>query len=93
MEPDLPSGTYALVRRHPQYKTGDTVLADHPRYGRIVKRIVGTEATGFRLAGINPASVSSHDLGALPPDRILGKLVWTVRPPTSSTASAPQEVS
>lgn len=84
----MPSGSYAVFRRRPAYTIGDIILAEHERLGTIVKEIVSEDAHGFRLRGLHHQSTSTQTMGSLPVDRILGKLVWTIKSPASQTASA-----
>jgi len=87
MEPGLPASSYALFRRCRSYASGDVVIVDHPRFGKIVKRISAISAHELRLEGTHPSSVSGETMGALPPKRVLGRLVWSAAPPVPQSLS------
>lgn len=92
MEPDLPNGSYGLFRRRRHYKVGDIILADHSRYGHIVKQIVDVTDKTVSLQGTHRDSVSRESMGPLPVDKILGTLVFTVRPSASRPMNRTQEI-
>ena len=77
MEPMLPADTIALFRTRKRVERGDVVLADHPEFGLIVKRVreVG-ERGALALEGLSPASTSAERLGSVEPAAIRGSLVW-----------------
>ncbi len=83
MSPGLQPGDYVLIapRINRQYRPGDVVVADHPRYGRIIKRVTVVAADGLlHLCGTHPASTPSLTLGSLPLKRIKGRVIWRFRP-------------
>ena len=81
MEPRLPARSFALFRRAREYKAGDIVLADHARYGAIVKQISDIQENGVHLRGLAAAeSVSSEQMGLVPLKRLRGKLIWASVP-------------
>lgn len=71
---DLRSGKLFASRSNPT--VGDIVLAEHPHYGRIVKRVSLIEDNGdVHLRGDNRgASTMPFDLGTLSRAHILGRL-------------------
>lgn len=78
MSPGLQPGDYVLTvsRRKARYRVGDVVVADHPRYGRIIKRVTALAEDGLlHLCGTHPASTSSLSLGPLSPERVLGRVI------------------
>ena len=80
MEPRLPARSFALFRRARKYKAGDIVLADHARYGAIVKQISDIAEDGVQLSGLAPASVTTEQMGRLSLDQLRGKLIWASVP-------------
>lgn len=81
MKPRLKSGCFGLFRNEKYLNEGDTVLVDHPQYGRIVKSILQINGGEIWLTGLSLQSTPACDLGAVPTDAVLGKLVWSVQPP------------
>ncbi|MEP3049940.1 MAG: S24/S26 family peptidase [Erythrobacter sp.] len=76
MEPVLPSGSMALFRRRKTVVKGDIVLADHPEFGVIVKRVRAIEPDGaLALEGTAPQSTSAQRLGSVEPARVRGVLL------------------
>lgn len=65
-------------RRNKQYRINDVVVVEHPVYGRIIKRVVGIDSGKLLLAGDNPASTSSNQLGWLTKDQVIGKVIWHI---------------
>ena len=84
MSPDLAPASYALFKRAARLRPGDVVLAQHDRYGRIIKRVKSLNLHGVRLTGTHPDSVSEDDMGTLPIGKIQGKLIWQVSPKDKS---------
>ena len=82
MVPAFCDGDYVLTCRRPaaRIRVGDVVAVDHPRLGRIIKRVTGVHPdSGFELAGDNHrASTPTGRLGPVAANRIIGKVVWTV---------------
>lgn len=77
MQPELTNGDFVVISK--LYRTlnvGDLVVAEHPTYHRIIKRITQiSKVKGILLSGDNKQSVSSNQIGWVPKDNILGK-VW-----------------
>lgn len=86
MDPVLPEGSHILFRRitigwagnrakiATNIKLGDIVLVDHPKLGRIVKRIAYLGDDGFELEGISPKSTSRTKMGLLPYRTLRGRM-------------------
>ena len=79
MAPTLADGDYVigrrLSRRRP-LRPGDIVVIDHPRYGRMVKRVATVDPDGsLTLKGDNAATVASVDIGRVQPKDVRN-LVW-----------------
>ena len=63
-------------------KPGDYIVANHPQYQRIIKRVDSIcPQRGYWLAGENTASVSSEKMGWLSKEHILAKVIVKVRKP------------
>lgn len=77
MLPILRAGDYVLVIKRP-LKIGDVVVARHPHFGEIIKRIAGINNTHYELAGDNIDSVSTDKIGTVSARNILGKVVLTI---------------
>ncbi|MEM0984920.1 MAG: S24/S26 family peptidase [Pseudomonadota bacterium] len=75
MAPRLPNGSYALFRNARRVSVGDTVLADHPRFGAIIKTVTAVHGGGVELAGADPRSTAAERLGPLPKSAVRAKLV------------------
>ncbi|WP_111497661.1 nickel-type superoxide dismutase maturation protease [Marinobacter bohaiensis] len=82
MLPELGPGSFVIVfgRRSLALRVGDVIVAEHPAYGRIVKRITAIQPdAALMLAGDNPAkSTSTQAMGAVPRSRVLGKVIWRI---------------
>ncbi len=77
MLPFLRAGDYVLVVKRP-LKIGDVVVANHPQFGEIVKRIACINNSSYELVGDNAESVSMQQIGAVPAESIVGKVVLTI---------------
>ena len=77
MLPFLRAGDYVLVIKRP-LKIGDVVVARHPQFGEIIKRIAGINNCSYELAGDNTESVSIEKIGPVPAQNIVGKVVLTI---------------
>ena len=80
MEPTLRPGDEVLVDRRPA-RPGDVVLIRHPFRSdvELVKRVLRLEAQGCFVVGDNPdphQSTDSRSFGAVPLERLLGRVVW-----------------
>jgi len=71
----------SISRRLTRLKVGDVVVANHPRYKRIIKRIAAIDPQGrVQLSGDNPASTSQEKLGWLLPSQIIGRVIYQIKP-------------
>lgn len=79
MFPTVRAGDFLLIWRWGNIKIGGIVVAEHPQYGRIVKRVKHTDGTRFQLAGDNQReSTSTEDLGWFTKKQLIGKLIWHI---------------
>ena len=77
MLPFLRAGDYVLVVKRPS-KIGDVVVARHPQFGEIIKRIAAINSSNYELVGDNAESVSMQQIGAVPAESIVGKVVLAI---------------
>ena len=81
MQPTLEPGDRVLVRRlgrKPAPSLETVVVTWHPQRNklRLIKRLKSVEETGLWLLGDNPAeSTDSRQLGAVPPNLLIGEVV------------------
>ena len=92
MQPRWQPGDYVLSLYWPgPYRAGQTVVAEHPRFGRIIKQIARTEQTEagdtlIWLTGTHSSSTRTERLGALPRSAMIGRVIKTVRAPAKQGA-------
>jgi nickel-type superoxide dismutase maturation protease len=78
MAPTLASGDYLICTKARALRPGFVVVATHPKYGLIVKRINSIAEATIRLAGDNPESTSSDALGNIPLRHVTHHARWAV---------------
>ncbi|PIE68654.1 MAG: peptidase S24 [Deltaproteobacteria bacterium] len=80
MLPELSGGDYVIATRFFfSLQPHDIIVADHPVYGLLIKRILKVETNGYRLVGDNPSSLSTETMGIIPRHRIIGKVILCIR--------------
>jgi len=80
MSPGLAPGDYVvtLKRWKSRYRVGDIVVARHPHFGRIIKRIREIQPDGMLwLEGTHPDSTSTEKMGLLSCRRVKGRGIHT----------------
>ncbi|WP_341217342.1 S24 family peptidase [Neptunomonas phycophila] len=83
MSPVLSCGDFVIVRRTTRPKLGSIVVAIHPKYGQIIKRVVSlNNKEEFQLSGTNTNSVSTQEMGWFPRQACIGKVVLTIKKST-----------
>lgn len=89
MSPRYQAGDYVLVAKPVwrKLKEGDDVVTRHPRFGTIIKRITQIEQNDLLLHGLNPLSTSSVELGAVPLNAVIGRVIKHFQSQRVSTAS------
>lgn len=77
MLPELTNGDFVIVSKlYFTLKVGDLIVAEHPKYKSIIKRIIKTSASkGVMLAGTGLASVSSDKMGWVSYQQVFGKVL------------------
>jgi nickel-type superoxide dismutase maturation protease len=84
MRPELEHGDFVVVSEVPFWfrpaRVGDLVAFRQPGYGTMVKRVASVAPDGSRLdvVGRHEASLDSRQLGPVPRERLLGKVVWRI---------------
>ena len=79
MFPTIRAGDYLFIWRWGTIKKGDLVVADHRRYGRIVKRVSHIQQNTFILVGDNVTeSTSSENIGSFTKEQLVGKVIWHI---------------
>lgn len=83
MLPHFIDGDYIIALKRPlqRYRTGDVVLADHPVYHSIIKRIASIDGSTIWLRGDGTESVSTEQMGPINSRQIRGKLLWHIKAP------------
>ena len=85
--PEYREGDFVLIVKIPfsflRYQVGDVVVFRHALYGMLIKRVehIQPQDGGLFVVGNHPDSVDSRRFGAVPPQAILGKVIWHVRRP------------
>ena len=80
MTPTLASGDYLICTKARALRPGFVVIADHEKYGRIVKRVKSVGEDYVRLEGDGLESTSSEALGDVPVNHITHRARWVVAP-------------
>ena len=82
MFPRLKSGNFVLLSEHVDkqaLKVGDIIKIFHPRYGYIVKTLVGIDHTGrYWFKGENKNSVGIEEIGPIKASQIKSKVIWVL---------------
>ena len=80
MLPTLQGGDFVIATRFFwRVKTGDLLVIDHASYGRIIKRVTHVSPLqGISVAGDNPASVSSEQIGQIDKQQVRGKVRFSI---------------
>lgn len=87
MSPGLAPGDYVvtLKRWKSRYRIGDIVVAQHPQFGRIIKRIRALQPDGMLwLEGTHPDSTSTDKMGVLQRALVKGRVISLIQAQKSS---------
>ena len=79
MFPALRDGDILVTRAFFELAIGDIVIVEAVHFGCIVKRISGREGESVILKGDNPRLDSSFCGVPIPAERVVGKLIFSVR--------------
>ena len=85
MSPQFNCGDYVVlltVFKKRFLAQGQRVVFDHPQYGRMIKEIVSIDQANrtYTAKGLNTESVSTQQIGAMPFDSLVGRVIWTIKP-------------
>lgn len=90
MSPSLMAGNFllAIAQRRPRLNVGSVVVVEHPRYGRIIKRVSAIDDHGqLWLCGDNQQrSTSTSALGAITTDQVLARVICRLGSASKPTA-------
>jgi len=87
LEPAYLEGDFVLTLKIPfyvsAYKSGDTVVFQHPDYGVMIKQVESLSSGGKEIfvAGTHPLSTDSRHFGPVHKRDILGKVIWHIKRP------------
>jgi signal peptidase I len=85
LDPAYRDGDYVLVSGMPFHlrsiRPGDAVVFQHPRLGRLIKLVEHLEDVGnsVYVIGLDEFSNDSRIFGAIPRNRVEGKVIWHFR--------------
>jgi len=81
MQPFLRSGDYVLASRlYMKIAINDLIVVNHPRYGRIIKRVSNISHTlGVCLSGDNAESVTSEEMGWVDRAQVDAKVILSIK--------------
>ena len=80
MAPSIPFKSLALFRSVKRVGRDDTLLVDHPERGLVVRRVSAVSMNGrVGLRGVRRSATGSSRLSNVDPERVIGKLVLTMR--------------
>jgi len=81
MLPELADGDFVIVNRlFWSLKPREVIVANHIRYAQIIKRVKSyLPDKGILLEGISDRSVSSEQMGWIPRDQVVGKVIFSVK--------------
>lgn len=79
LAPELPNGAFAVFRRSRKVRRGDVILARHPDFGLVVKKVATITLKGrFALHGMSEHGTSETRLGSVDKSEVLGKLLFRI---------------
>lgn len=90
LSPFFLSGDYVLVSTYRQsfksLQIGDSVVFNHPEYGRLIKRIRtnNPDSKCLEVSGVHEDSISSHKLGLISYSKLIGKVIFHIKQPRIS---------
>lgn len=85
--PEYCEGDYVMIITLPffLFKEGDTVIFDHPVYGRMIKIVESIVSEEIFVIGRWTGSVDSRQFGPINRNSIVGKVVWHIKRPLGKT--------
>jgi len=82
MHPTLRDGDYIIALKYfnNHFLVGDIVIAAHPIYQDIIKRIQAIDENGnYWLVGDGTDTLSTATMGAIPPAALRGKMLFHIK--------------
>ena len=82
MAPTLEDGDFVTGRPFDnKISVGDVVVIEHPKLGKIIKRVASFNEKGqFKVSGDSPTSISSEEIGAIESSQISQIICYRVNP-------------
>lgn len=81
--PEYREGDYVMIITIPffPFKQGDTIVFQHPTYGKMIKKIERIESDKIQVKGTHPDSVDSRRFGPIDRKSVLGKVIVHIKRP------------
>lgn len=82
MAPTLKDGDFVTARPFDnKISVGDVVVIEHPKLGKIIKRVTSFNEKGqFKVSGDSPSSTSSEKIGPIESSQISQIICYRVNP-------------
>ena len=81
--PQYKNGDFVIIARSPflfgKIKVGDVIAFHHAQYGMMIKKVLEIHSNGYDVRGSIVESVDSRQLGLMPFNTVLGKVIWHIR--------------
>jgi len=82
--PEYRDGDFVIISKIPIYlnrlKSGDTVVFHHQIYGRMIKIVEAVLKDGsVKVSGHDPDSLDSRQLGNIPRNILVGKVLFHIK--------------
>mgnify|MGYP000858392723 CR=1 FL=1 len=81
--PQYKNGDFVIIARSPflfgKIKVGDVIAFHHDQYGMMIKKVVKIQGNGYDVRGSMVESIDSRQLGLIPFESVLGKVIWHIR--------------
>ena len=89
MEPTLNDGDYVVAAtKWWRPRENKLVVANHPEYGVLIKRVRGHSSNGYTLTSDNPRGTDSRTFGDIPEQQLVGQVLLKIRRPSSPTSKS-----
>lgn len=80
MSPALEHGDFVITKKPRRFTPGSFYVFDHPKYGRMVKRLVSETDLGLTFEGLNARSTSTDKIGLISAETVKAQAVWRIAP-------------
>jgi signal peptidase I len=83
--PDFQDGDYVLIAKTSfpfgKIRAGDVIVFHQPGFSFMIKRVqdVIDDGRAFMVRGTQVYSTDSRNFGAVPKERVQGKVIWHIR--------------